>query len=146
MDKADLPKLGLENIDIKIDTGAYNSSIHCHNIKEINNKGKAAIQFNLLDPEHIEYNEKKIISYNFELKKVKSSNGIEEERYAIKSNIILFGKKHKVLFTLTDRTDMRYPILIGRNLLRKKFLVDVSKKNLSYKQKIKNEDSHSITK
>lgn len=137
MDKADLPKLGIENIGVKIDTGAYNSSIHCHNIELIKKGSKEAIKFNLLDPAHSEYNEKEIVSYSFERKKVKSSNGIEEERYAINSAIILFGKKYKILLTLTDRSDMRYPILIGRNLLRKKFLVDVSKKNLSYKRKLK---------
>ncbi|WP_296344084.1 hypothetical protein [Winogradskyella sp.] len=36
-DKIDFPKLNLHNIDVKIDTGAYTSAIHCSKIKEENN-------------------------------------------------------------------------------------------------------------
>jgi len=136
-DKADLPELGLSDIDIKIDTGAFFSVIHCQNIRKIKENGEEKIVFNLLDPNHAGYNDLEVSINDFQIKTVRSSNGIEEERYAIESSIILFGRKYETLLTLTDRSVMRYPILIGRSLLKKHFLVDVSKKNLSYKKKLK---------
>ncbi|MEM7038916.1 MAG: RimK/LysX family protein, partial [Bacteroidota bacterium] len=47
----------------------------------------------------------------------------------------LFGEKHEVEFTLADRTQMECPVLLGRKFLQEKYVVDVSKFNLSAKQK-----------
>ncbi len=38
VDKVDFPELNLITVDVKIDTGAYTSAIHCSNIREKNNK------------------------------------------------------------------------------------------------------------
>jgi hypothetical protein len=51
-DKADFPELSLSEIDVKIDSGAYTSSIHCSSINEITVDGVSLIKFTLLDPEH----------------------------------------------------------------------------------------------
>jgi len=137
VDKADFPVFDLNDIDVKIDTGAYTGVIHCHNIKEKKKKGKNIIQFNLLDPEHEEYNEKELYSKEYELKTIKSSNGQEEQRYIVETEIVLFGKSYSISLSLTDRSDMKYPILIGRSFLADQFLVDVSKTDLSFKRKEK---------
>lgn len=131
IDKADFPTLGLYDIDIKIDTGAYTSSIHCY---------KYYIEDEVLkclfyDKEHPLYNGKKIIFKNFTTTKVKSSNGQVQLRYVVKTNIILFKKKYSINLTLNDRDDMKYPILIGRRFLSKKFIVDINQKDISYKEK-----------
>ncbi len=62
----------------------------------------------------------------YKIKKVKSSNGKVEKRIFIKTAIELFGKKYKAELSLTDRADMKYPMLIGRKYLQGHFLVDVS--------------------
>jgi hypothetical protein len=129
--------LRLNDIDIKFDTGAYTSSLHCHNIEEVKRKGKNAIKFNLLDPSHPEYNEKEYIIYEYEKKVIKSSSGEAEERYIIKSKIVLFGKKYETDFSLTNRMEMKFPVLIGRKLIAGNFIVDPSRTNLSYKRKLK---------
>jgi hypothetical protein len=49
----------------------------------------------------------------------------------IKTKITIFGKKIRTEFSLANRRKMRYPILLGRKLLNKRFLVDVSQKDLS---------------
>jgi len=131
IDKADFPTLGLFDIDIKIDTGAYTSSIHCY---------KYYIEDDVLkclfyDKEHPLYNGKKIIFKNFTTTKVKSSNGQVQLRYMVNTNIILFNKKYSINLTLNDRDDMKYPILIGRRFLSKKFNVDINQKDVSYKEK-----------
>ncbi|MEM6515602.1 MAG: RimK/LysX family protein [Bacteroidota bacterium] len=134
VDKADFPTLDLQDIDIKMDTGAYTSSIHCHNYYEEDGVLKCLFY----DREHPHYNKKIITFKTFATKKVKSSNGMVQNRYMVKTKIILFDKKYSIYLTLSDRKDMRFPILIGRKFLLKKFLVDVSLKNVSYQQKIKN--------
>ncbi len=133
IDKADFPVLNLFDIEVKIDTGAYTSSIHCKNVKVEDNYLKC----NFLDEEHPSYHEREIIFDEYDVKVVKSSNGQAEARYRIKTEIVLFGKSHAIYLTLSDREEMRYPVLLGRNFLSKKYVVDINKTNLSHKLKIK---------
>ncbi len=131
IDKADFPSLDLFDIDIKIDTGAYTSSIHCH--KVVVEDGVLKCLF--YDEGHPHYNGKEILFKTFTKAKVKSSNGIVQNRYKVKTTIILFDKKYSINLTLSTRDDMKYPVLIGRKFLSKKFIVDVNLKNVSYNKK-----------
>lgn len=130
IEKVNFPRLNLFEIDAKIDTGAYTTALHCHDIQErvINNKKKLA--FKLLDPSHPDYNEKEIVFSVYEKKQIKNSFGDLEERFVIRTTIQIGNRKIKTLMSLTDRGSMKYPILIGRRLLKNKFMVDVSKKYL----------------
>lgn len=132
IDKGDFPTLDLLDIDVKVDTGAYTSSIHCYKYYEEDGVLKCLFY----DKGHPNYNGKKILFRNFTTTKVKSSNGMVQNRYKVKTSIILFNKKYSIHLTLNDRDDMKYPILIGRKFLLKKFIVDVTLKNVSYKEKI----------
>ncbi len=133
IDKADFPLLNLFDIEVKVDTGAYTSSIHCKNMKVEDNYLKC----NFLDEEHPNYHEKEITFDEYDVKVVKSSNGQSEARYRIQTKIILFGKTHSIYLTLSDRVEMRFPVLLGRSYLSKKYMVDINKTNLSYKLKTK---------
>lgn len=137
IDKGDFPELELTDLDVKIDSGAYTSSIHCTNIEEIRVNNIKFIKFTLLDPEHPLYNNKVFSSKNYTTRVVKSSNGATEERFAIQTEIILFNKAYTIDLTLTERSDMKFPVLLGRKFLNKKFIIDSSRTNLSYKLKIK---------
>lgn len=136
IDKADFPELLLSEIDVKIDSGAYTSSIHCSNIKEITINKENYIQFKLLDPEHIFYNNKEFSTKNYASKLVKSSNGISEKRFMIATEIIIFDQVFPIHLTLSERKNMKFPILLGRKFLNKKVVIDTAKKNLSYKLKL----------
>ena len=133
IDKADFPLLNLNDVDVKVDTGAYTSSIHCKNVKIEDNYLKC----NFLDKEHPDYNEREIVFDNYDVKVVKSSNGQSQARYQIETVIVLFGKIYPIHLTLSDRDDMKYPVLLGRKFLTKKFNVDINKTNLSFKLKNK---------
>ncbi|OAD44476.1 ATP-dependent zinc protease family protein [Polaribacter atrinae] len=135
VDKADFPELHLQDIDLKIDSGAYTSSIHCSNIEEITIDNKNFIRFKLLDPEHSFYNNKEFTTKNYASKFVKSSNGISEQRFLIETEIVIFNKTFPIHLTLSERKDMKFPILLGRKFLNKKFVIDTSKTNLSHKLK-----------
>lgn len=137
-DKADFPELSLSEIDVKIDSGAYTSSIHCSNIKEIVVNGSPFIQFTLLDPKHPFYNNKEFTSKNYASKIVKSSNGVAEQRFMIHTEIVIFNTTFPIYLTLSERKDMKFPVLLGRKFLNKKFVIDTTKKNISHKLKNKN--------
>ena len=137
VDKADFPELSLLDIDLKIDSGAYTSSIHCANIEEISVNGEKSIKFTLLDPEHPLYNNKEFSTKKYTSKAVKSSNGISEERFLIETEIFIFNQLFPIHLTLTERKDMKFPILLGRKFLNKKFIIDTAKKNISHKLKNK---------
>lgn len=135
IDNADFPELNLLDINIKVDTGAYTSSIHCHDAKEIELDGEKYIEFKLLDPSHPQYNSKVFKVKNYEVKSIKSSFGAVEQRFIVNTKIVIFEREYSIKLSLSERSDMRIPILLGRRFLNKKFIVDTSLKNLSFKLK-----------
>lgn len=132
-DKACFPELEIEYVPVKIDTGAYTSSIHCHHIEELEYEGEKAICFELFDPKHSYYNHRKFIVTNYKQKKIKSSSGHTEKRFVINTTIKLYNKVYALQMSLTERGTMKHPVLLGRKLLMKKFIVDPAKINLSFK-------------
>ena len=140
-DKADLPELGLKNIAVKMDTGAYTSAIHCGSIEAKEIAGKKVLFFTLLDPSHLHYNNKEHSSENFVERKIKNSFGTSETRYVIKTWIKLFAEMHIIELSLSDRGEMKFPILVGRRFLMGKFIVDSSKYDLSFKEARNNKNN-----
>ena len=116
------PLLNITKVEAKIDTGAYTCSIHCKNIFLKTENEKNSLTFQLLDDTVYSFEE-------FTRKKIKNSFGEMEERYIIKTLIVIGGKKINTTISLSDRENMRYPVLIGRRLLKGKFIIDV---NLKY--------------
>lgn len=138
-DRVDLPDLGLYNIHVKTDTGAYTSSLHCSSAVVVDGK----LEFVLLDEEHPEFTGMKFIFTSFSERMVKNSFGVAEKRYVIKTTIRIFDEDIETEFTLSDRDALRFPVLLGRKVLRNRFLIDVSKKNLSFKRKRKDAKKNS---
>ncbi len=136
-DKADFPEFDLFDLELKIDTGAFTSSMHCTHVHETTKNGQACLSFKLLDPSHPNYNNKEFHTPHYTRKTVKSSNGLAEERFVISTSMVLFGAEYPIDLTLTARGEMKYPILLGRKFLTSRFMVDTAKKNLSFKQKNK---------
>lgn len=130
-DRVDLPELGLRNIHAKIDTGAYTCSLHCHKAQVIDGK----LEFILMDEEHPEFTGMKFVFENFEKRDIKNSFGEVEKRYVIVTTITIFEEVITAEFSLSNRGSLKFPILIGRKILRDRFLIDVKKKNLSFKEK-----------
>lgn len=130
IEKIDLPNLSLFNLDAKIDTGAYTSSLHCHKIEQFVKEGQNWVKFNVLDPDHPEYEERMYESAVHKVKKVRSSNGQIEERVIIKQKTHFQKYKRTIELSLTNRSEMKNPVLIGRKFLTGSFIVDVSKKYL----------------
>ena len=134
-DVANLPDFGLQEVDVKVDSGAYTSSIHVTYCEEINVEGRKVLEVCFLDEQHPAFTGNHVRFDEYRRKKVKSSTGQEQLRYFVKGIIELLGRKVKTEFSLTERRGMRYPILLGRKLLNKKFLIDTSLVNVSKKEK-----------
>ena len=137
-DRVDLPDLGLSNIHAKIDTGAYTCSLHCHKAEVVDGR----LEFILLDQEHPEFTGMKFYSENFEKRDIRNSFGEVEKRFVIVTTITIFEEVITAEFSLCNRGSLKFPILIGRKILRNRFLIDVTKKNVSFKEKRKKRIAH----
>lgn len=131
-DRIDLPGLGLTNIHAKIDTGAYTSSLHCSRAEIIDGK----LEFVLLDEEHPEFTGMKFVFPKFDRREVKNSFGEAEMRFVIKTTIKIHDHLIKAEFSLSNRGNLKFPVLLGRKILRKRFLIDVTEKDLSFQSKL----------
>lgn len=130
-ERINLKEFGLYNIRAKIDTGAKTSSLHCSFIHELSDN---YVAFILLDEDHKKFIPASKIAKISRTAKVKSSNGKIQKRYFVKTVITILGKEYLTEFSLTDRGSMRFPVLIGRSLLKKNFCVDVTKKYIGEKK------------
>lgn len=127
LEHINFPELGLNNIEAKIDTGAYTTALHCHDIYLIERNNKAILCFKPLHSteEGVE-KAREFCTSDYITKDIKNSFGEVETRYIIKTSVQIGRKKLKASISLTDRGNMRYPVLIGRRILKGRFLVDVS--------------------
>jgi hypothetical protein len=115
------PELNVNMIHARVDTGAATSSLGVKWVKE----EEGVISCLLLN--------KQVVTFDsFKKKIIKSSFGHIEERYVVKILINVLGRKVRTNFTLADRSKMKFPILLGRKLLKGKFMVDLDFKNQLY--------------
>lgn len=131
----DLPELGLFDIKAKVDTGAFTSALHCSRIKMAEREGQQLVTFQISGSSLGRKGSVKFETKDFTQRKIKSSTGHIENRVIIKTQLIVFGRRFKTEFSLTDRSGMKFPVLLGRKFLKKGFIVDVSRENLSFLQK-----------
>jgi len=136
-DRVDLPGLGLSDIHAKIDTGAYTSSLHCSRAEVVNGN----LEFVLLDEEHPEFTGMTFVFKEFDQREIKNSFGEAELRYIIRTTVRIHNRTFKTQFSLSDRDNLRFPVLLGRRVLKKRFLIDVSQKDISFDRKKTNSSS-----
>lgn len=133
-DLVDFPDLGWFDVAAKIDTGAFTSALHCKDVQLVREGDRMMLSFWLIDktgaPSRQFYSDK------FSQRMIRNSFGVAEKRYVIETRIVLFKRTIRTEFTLADREQLKNPVLLGRKLLRNRFIVDVSQKNLSYNQKV----------
>jgi len=130
-DKVDLPGLGLTNIHAKVDTGAYTCSLHCGYAEVVSGK----LEFVLLDEEHPEFTGIKYTFKKFVQREIRNSFGEAEMRYVIKTSIKIFHHRIRAEFSLSNRGNLKFPVLLGRKILRNRFLIDVTQKDLYFNSK-----------
>jgi hypothetical protein len=130
-DRVDLPQLGVFDIHAKVDTGAYTSSLHCGEASVIDD----VLEFVLLDEEHPEFTGYRFRFPEFEVRDIRNSFGEVERRFVITTTLKIFDEEIRTEFSLCNRGSLRFPVLIGRKILRHRFLIDIDKRDLSFRQK-----------
>lgn len=119
-----LPELGLPAIKARIDSGAKTSSLHAFNISSFERGGKRYVNFDI----HPLQDNRKIIQSCVGLvvdqRNVRSSSGEKERRLVIRTPIKLGQQTWEIEITLTNRDSMGYRMLIGREAMKERVLID----------------------
>lgn len=123
-----LPDLGIEGAQAKIDTGARTSALHAHVLETFRKGEREYVRF------AIDYAPQKVQQVCEEIRvdrrSITSSNGEAEERLIVKTQIRIGDTAFRAEFSLADRSDMVFPILIGRTALRSRFVVNPARSYL----------------
>ncbi|SMQ57696.1 Uncharacterized conserved protein [Altererythrobacter xiamenensis] len=115
-----LPELGLRDIPAKIDTGARTSSLHAHVLEEFRRDGERFVRF-AVDWGGVRHECEAI---HVDIRGITSSNGETQRRYVIKTPLRIGSLEFRAEISLANRSDMKFPMLIGRSSLRRRFVVD----------------------
>jgi len=119
-----LPRLGVKDVLAKIDTGAYSGALHCTDIRIVRRgiTRKRYLKFTPLgNPNLATETDTFLKTY------IRSATGHRIRRLIIDTEIVIQGKHYPIRIGLSDRSDMKRAILVGRRFLRENnILVDVA--------------------
>lgn len=124
IEHCDLPELSIHDLTIRVDTGAATSSLHVDNIDEFERDGQLWVSFDIHPDIHQVENIVRREAPVVARKKVKSSTATLERRYVIDTDIVMAGERWTIQLTLTDRSEMTYLMLFGREAMSGRFIVD----------------------
>ncbi len=117
-----LPDLGLHSVPAKIDTGARTSSLHGVVLDEFERDGQKMVRFAVdFEQQHVR---QVCEAVHVDVRGITSSNGETQYRYVIKTPLRLGDVEFRAEISLANRADMKFPMLIGRSSLRRRFVVD----------------------
>ena len=117
-----LPELGLHAVPAKIDTGARTSSLHGVVLDEFERDGQKMVRFAVdFEQQHVR---QVCEAVHVDVRGITSSNGETQYRYVIKTPLKLGDVEFRAEISLANRADMKFPMLIGRSSLRRRFVVD----------------------
>lgn len=119
-----LPELEIPQIKVRVDSGAKTSSLHAVNIQPFQRNGETWVTFDVFP---IQNNAKKLIHCQaivIDYRIVKSSTGTRENRYVIKTSLKVKNLTWDIEVTLTNRDSMGYRMLLGREAMMGRMLVD----------------------
>ncbi len=119
-----LPGLDVTSIHAKIDTGAKTSAIHAFRIREVEREGGAFVEF-FLHPQRRRKTPEILCRAPIADKRIiRSSNGQEEERFVIRTDIRMGDDSWPIDLSLANRDAMGFRLLVGRDALIDRFLID----------------------
>lgn len=122
-----MPDLGISEIKTKVDTGARSSALHAFNIEDFQQDGKAMVRFQV---HPYQDNSQTTVTAEAELleyRKVRNSGGHTQLRPVIQTVVKLGQQQWSIEITLTNRDVMGFRMLLGRQAVRQRFLVDSGK-------------------
>ncbi|MEM6304458.1 MAG: RimK/LysX family protein [Pseudomonadota bacterium] len=129
-ERVDLPLLGLENLRAKIDTGARTSALHATGIETFDQDGAPWVRFRTVFDDDAEDTD--VTCPVHDRREVRNTSGVPEERVVIRTKFRIAGRLWKIDLSLTERTEMKFRMIVGRTALRRhSILVHPGKRNLT---------------
>ena len=125
--KVNLPEFGVSNLPARVDSGAASCAISASFIEIYEDELGPKLAVILFDTDNQFYTGEKLIFDDFILRNVRNSFGTKQERPMIETEIVLNKISHTILVGFSNRSKLTYDMLIGRNLLKQGFIVDVTK-------------------
>ena len=135
------PELGVDRIKAKIDTGAKTSAIHAYRPKLVKINEQEFVEFYVHPLQRHREPEIQCRAPLVDSRMVTSSNGQSQQRFVIRTTMVIGGQSRAIELTLTDRDEMSFRLLIGREALRGRFIVDPGKSYCIGRKKDKREKS-----
>jgi len=120
-------------IEAKVDTGARSSSLHVSKLKLREEDGRQIASFVVHPAQHHSKPQVAAEAEILEFRSIKSSNGQTNRRPVILTHLVILGQTHLIEITLTSRDAMGFRMLLGRQALRRHFIVDPGRSYLSGK-------------
>ena len=136
-----LPELGISQVKAKIDTGARSSALHAFDIQIFERSGIQMVRFKVHPYQRDTHRTVMAEAELLDQREVRNSGGQSQLRPVIQTPVELNGYTFPIELTLTNRDVMGFRMLLGRQALRGRFLVDVSRSFLyssTGSRKIKN--------
>jgi len=130
LEVCNLPQLEISKLHIRVDTGAQTSSLHVDNIEEFQHNDELWVSFDIHPDVHNVDTVVRRKAKVHDTRVVKSSSGDKEKRHVIQTNIVLGDQSWPIHLTLTDRSSMTYLMLLGRQAMDGRILVDPSNEYL----------------
>lgn len=121
-----LPELGVDRIRAKIDTGARSSSLHAYAMERFETEGTEMVRFRPEPGKATAFVEVPVIAE----RKVRNPGGRTELRPVITTRLRWNGRLWRIELNLTRRDEMGFRMLLGRQALRKRLLIDPGKSDL----------------
>jgi hypothetical protein len=119
----DLPDLGIKGIKAKIDTGARSSALHAFHLHTFQDGDRNLIRFQVHPYQKDSHHTVTTTAEILEWRQIKNSGGQSQLRPVIKTSVLLGGRQWAIELTLTNRDVMGFRMLLGREALKKGFLV-----------------------
>ena len=119
-----LPDLGVDWIKAKIDTGARTSSLHAFEIHEFERDGVSWVRFKEKPWQDSQSDTVVVESPVHDRRAVRSSSGHAQERLVVEMLIRLHDREVLAEVTLSNRDEMGFRMLIGREALRQGYVID----------------------
>lgn len=121
-----LCELGMERFPAKIDTGARTTAIHASDIKLYDIDGQTWVEFT---PNHVRLTHVEQCALPVHhIRSFTNTSGVAEERIVAITELRIGERSERIEVSLSDRTDMRFPMIVGRTALRQlRLTVDPSR-------------------
>lgn len=119
-----LPDLGIPSIKAKVDTGARSSSLHAFEMELFNKDGLDIVRFKIHPQQRCTTKVIEVETPVFDFRKVKSSSGEASVRPVIVTIVEMLGVAWPIELTLANRDEMGFRMLLGREAIRGRMLVD----------------------